>query len=461
MSMAERGSKITTAWVAAALLLVAPGMAKTAGASLRAGYAANWQGQNAPYADQDAQDQEQEKRDREQEKRDREQEKRDREQEKRDRDQERLERLSELYDDGREALDEDRYDRAADRFSQLAEMNGPQTDAALYWKAYAENKQGQKGTALATIADFKKRFPQSRWGKDIGALEIEVKQSTGSPTNPDAETDDLKILALRGIMQSDAEKGVPAIEKFLNGPASPKLKSNALFLLAQNGSPQARDVIVKIAKGQGNPDLQRKAVEYLGITGGAQFRQVLVDVYASTTDDSLKRKILNSFMISGDRDHLFALAKSEKNESLRADAIRQLGLVHAPDQLHQLYQAETSADVKKSILQAFFLSGDAKFLAEAAQTDKDPEIRRAAIHNLGLIGNEDSRQALLNIYNKETDRENKETVINSLFIQGNAHALVAIARSEKDPELKKAAVSKLALMNSKEGNDYLMEILQK
>jgi len=119
-------------------------------------------------------------------------------------------------------------------------------------------------------------------------------------------------------------------------------------------------------------------------------------------------------MIGGDRDHLFAAAKGEKNESLRADAIRQLGLVHAPDQLHQLYQSETSPNVKKDILQAFFLSGDAKFLAEVAQTDKDPEIRRTAIHNLGLIGNDDSRQALLNIYNKETDRENKETVLNSM-----------------------------------------------
>jgi hypothetical protein len=453
MSRVERGSKAVRV-CAAALLLIAPGAAKTAAAHSRVVFAAAWQ-------DQDAQDQEQAKRDREQEKRDREQEQRDREQEKRDREQERLERQSELYDDGREALDDDKFEKAAEKFSQLAELNGPQTDAALYWKAYAEDKQAQKAAALATIADFKKRFPQSRWAKDMSALEIEVKQSTGSQANLDQTDDDLKILALRGCMQSDPEKCVPVVEKFLDGPASPKLKSNALFLLAQNGSPQARDVIVKIAKGQGNPDLQRKAVEYLGITGGPQFRQVLADVYASTTDDSLKRKILNSFMVSGDRDHLFALAKSEKNESLRADAIRQLGLIHAPDQLHQLYQSETSPEVKKSILQAFFLSGDARFLAEVAQSDKDPETRRAAIHNLGIMGSEEARQALLNIYSKETDRENKEAVLNALFIQGNAHALVTIARSEKDPELKKIAVSKLALMHSKEGSDYLMELLQK
>lgn len=454
MSMAERRSKATTAWVAAALLLAVPGVTRMAAAQPRVAGGVNWQ-------DQEGGDREQEAREREEAKRDREQERRDREQEARDRVQERLDRSSELYDDGREALDEDKFDRAAEKFTELADMNGPQTDAALYWKAYAENKQAQKGAALATIADFKKRFPQSRWAKDIGALEIDVRQSTGGGAHVDSNDEDLKMLALQSLMNSNPQQAMPILEQVLNGPNSPKLKSKALFVLAQSGSSQSRDTLARIAKGQGNPDLQRRAVQYLGLFGGQEAKQVLAEVYASTTDDSIKREILKAYMIGGDREHLFQAAKSEKNEALRADAIRQLGLVHAPDQLHQLYQAETSSDVKKSILQAFFLSGDAKFLAEVAQTDKDPEIRRSAIHNLGLIGNEESRQALLNIYNKETDRENKETVINSLFMQGNAHALVAIARSEKDPELKKAAVSKLALMNSKEGNDYLMEILQK
>src|SRR5262249_23215239 len=95
-----------------------------------------------------------------QEKRDREQEARDREQEKRDREQERLERMQDLYDDGREALDDDKYQQAAEKFSALVQMNGPQTDAALYWKAYAENRQGKRDTALATIAELKRRYPQ-------------------------------------------------------------------------------------------------------------------------------------------------------------------------------------------------------------------------------------------------------------------------------------------------------------
>jgi len=456
MSIGERISRAVRIWTTAAALLLAPSMAKPAAArGIAEVPTGSWQEQSSA-------DREQEARDREQEKRDREQEARDREQEKRDREQERLERLDELYSDGREALDEDHYDRAAEKFSELASMNGPQTDAAMYWKAYAENKLGKKDSALATIADLEKKYVQSRWIKDAKALEIEVRQSTGHPPNPDIQSDDdLKLLALRGIMTGNPEKGVPMAEGILNGSGNPKLKSQALFLLMQNGSSQSREVLAKIARGQSNPDLQRKAIEYLGMSGGQQSRETLAQIYASSNDASVKRAIIRSYMIGGDKEHLFAAAKSEKDASLRAEAIRQLGIVHAPEELRQLYKTETTTEVKKDILQAFFLSGDAKFLAEAAQEEKDPEVRRTAIRNLGLVGSADAKEALLAIYAKETDRENKEAVLNALFIQGNAHALVTIARSEKDPQLKKTAVSKLAIMNSKEGNDYLMELLQK
>jgi hypothetical protein len=455
MSMGQQTSRAAKIGMIAAAVLIAPWMAKPASAHGAAAATESWQEQSSA-------DREQEARDREQEKRDREEEARDREQEKRDREQEHLERLDELYSEGREALDEDRYDRAAEKFSELASMNGPQTDAAMYWKAYAENKLGKRDSALATITDLEKKYAQSRWIKDAKALEIEVRQSTGHPPNPDNESDEgLKMLALQGIMNGNPERGVTTIEGILNGTGSPKLKSKALFLLAQNGSPQAREVLAKIAKGESNPDLQRKAVEYLGMFGGKESRQTLADIYASTSDQSVKRAIIRSYMIGGDKEHLLAAAKGEKDPSLRAEAIRQLGIMHAPEELRQLYKMESSTEVKKDIMQAFFLSGDAKFLAEAAQNEKDPEVRRMAIRNLGLISSADSKDALPAIYAKETDRENKEAVLNALFIQGNAHALVTIARSEKDPQLKKTAVSKLSIMNSKEGNDYLMEILQK
>jgi hypothetical protein len=411
---------------------------------------------------QEVQDREQEKREREEEKREREQEKREREEEAREQVQERLDRLQELYDDGREDLDEDRYDQAESKFKQLADMNGPQTDAALYWKAYAQNRMGKRDTALATIADLKRRFPQSRWQKDATALEIEVRQSSGQSVKPgDQGDDELKMLALQGLMNGDPQRGISILENILNGSGSPKLKSRALFMAAQSGRPEVREILGKIARGQNNPELQRKAVEYLGLFGGGEARKTLAEVYASTTDASVKHAILRSYMIGGDRERLFAAAKSEKDESLRREAIRQLGLVHGTGELEQLYQAETSTDVRREILQALFLAGDSPRLLQAAQSEKDPELRRAAIRNLGLVHSADSGKALQAIYAKETDREVREEVLNAFFLQGNASALVAIARAEKDPELKKTAVQKLSIMHSKEGTEYLMELLQK
>ena len=407
-------------------------------------------------------DQDQAKRDREQEQRDREQEKRDREQEKRDRDQEERERQQELYERGREALDEDRYDRAASSFDELAKRNGPQTDAALYWKAYAENRQGKRDAAIATLADLKHRFPQSRWQKDASALEIEVRQRSGQAPRPDSQNDeDLKMLAIQGLMNSDPERALPLLEKVLNGTGTPKEKSKALFVIAQSGSPEARQVLGRIASGQSNPDLQRKAVEYLGQFGGADSHKILADVYSKTTDESIKRAILRSYMISGDKDDLFAAAKSEKSESLRGEAIRQLGLVHGVDELQQLYQREPSSAVKQEILQAFFLAGDSNRLVQAATSEKDPELRRNAVRNLGLINSPDSAKALKTIYAKDSDRNVRREVLNAYFIQNDAVDLVDIARTEKDPELKREAVSKLSIMHNKVATDYLMEILQK
>ena len=412
--------------------------------------------------EQEKRDREQEARDREQEKRDREEEARDREEEKRDREQERVERLSDLYDEGREALDEDRYDRAESRFDQLAQMNGPQTDAALYWKAYAQNRMGKKDTSLATIADLKKRFPQSRWQKDAAALEIEVRQSSGQPANPEAQkNDELRMLALQGLINSDPERAIPFLGKVLEGSGSPKEKSKALFVLAQSGRPEAREILGKIARGQSNPDLQRKAIQYLGLFGGSEARKTLAEVYASSPDPAIKRSILRSYMIAGDKEHLFEAAKGEKNDEVKREAIRQLGLVHGQNELQQLYRMDNSPEVRRELLKAFFLSGDAPKLLEVAQADKDPELRREAIRNLGLIHSEDAGKALQSIYAKESDRGVKEEVLNSFFIQGNATAIVAVARNEKDAELKRVAVSKLSIMHSKEATDYLMEILQK
>ena len=406
-----------------------------------------------------AQDREQERRDREQvqAERAREREERDREREERQR-----ERQAELYDDGQEALDEGRWDRAADYFTRLAGMKGPRTDAALYWRAYALNRIGQRPEALQTIAELVKTYPNSRYLQQAKALEVEVRRDAGQPVRPESQGDEeLKLMAIQGLQHSDPERAVPMLEGILAGTASPKLKARALFVLAQSESPKAREVLAGVAKGNSLPDLQERAIQYLGVHGGAENRALLSQIYTSSNDIHIKRRVLRAFMVAGEKDRVMAAATGEKVPELRAEAVQQLGIMGAHAELAQLYQKESDVEVKKQILRAMFVGGDADRLIELARAETNPELRRTAVRNLGLVGSQRAGAALVEMYAKEGDRDIKRAVIEALFIQNNGEALVGIARKETDPSMKREIVQKLSLMpQSKVVMDYLMELLK-
>jgi hypothetical protein len=394
------------------------------------------------------------------------QEKQQREAERRQHEQERMDRMDQLYDEGRALLDQDQYEEAETRFSELEKMNGPQTDAVLYWKAYAQARSGKRTAALATIADFKKRFPQSHWHKDVEALEIEAQQSGGHQVAPEAQSDDdLKLLALESLMNTDPERAIPAAEKYLSGSAPPKIKSQALFLLAQSGRPESRVALARIAKDSNNPDVQRRAIQFLSAYGGgSDVSKILAEVYTTTSDSSVKRMILQSYMQTGRSDLLLAAAKSEKDEKLRLYAIRQMGYVQNPEQqkeLLQIYKSETSLDIRQELVQVFLTYSNAEALLEVAETEKDADLRRSAVRSLTYLPSQATPKVWVGIYGQESDKKVREEILNALFSQGNAAALVAVARVETDPTLKRDAIQKLTQMNNKDATDFLMELLSK
>ena len=55
-----------------------------------------------------------------------------------------------LYADGTRAINESRWQDAAGLFDKVAQLHGEHAEGALYWKAYAENKEGQAASALST-----------------------------------------------------------------------------------------------------------------------------------------------------------------------------------------------------------------------------------------------------------------------------------------------------------------------
>jgi len=368
-----------------------------------------------------------------------------------------------LYTQATAAMDEKRWDRALDLFTQVAAEKGERLDGALYWKAYVQNKLGQRTEALATIQELVKAQPNSRWISDAKALEVEVRSASGQPVKPEAESDDdLKLLALGGLVNADPEQSTAILQKLLQGPQSRKVKQRALFVLSQSKSPKALDMLVSMAKGSANPDLQREALNYLCITGAKQNQQVLSDIYAATAEKEIKRRILQAYMMAGDRDKLLAAAKSESDVALRVEAVRQLGMMHASEPLSQMLQTEVSTEVRRELLRAFMMAGDAERLAQIGRADSDVKLRVEAVRSMGMMGKEKTAASLVELYGVASQApEVRQAIISALYMQGNAKALVDIARKETNPELRKQLVRQLSTMKAKEATDFMMEIINK
>ena len=368
--------------------------------------------------------------------------------------------LDNVYDQARELIERNQYDRAVEVLDRVISGNGSQAPGAMYWKAYSLARIDRRPDALTTLGELRKQFPKSAWVKDAQALEVEVKQASGQSVNADSQSDDeLKLLALRGLQQSDPEAALPVIEKMLNGSSSVRVKDRALFLVSQSRSTRGRALLLGFAKGNGNPDLQLRAIRYIGQMGGSEASQALDEVYRATSEERVKREIIRALGNANARERLLALAKSETSADLRGDAVRQLGNQNAGTELEQLYRSETSAEVKQRILQGLQNGNNADKLAAIARNETDPQLRRSAIRSLGNVRSSTTTDMLTSLYASEQSEEVKKAIIEAMSNGDRAAALVTMARAEKNPALKQEIVRRLGNMRDPAARAYLLELL--
>jgi HEAT repeat protein len=364
----------------------------------------------------------------------------------------------ELYQSAKDALDNGEYDDAIRQFDEVVKIHGRKADGAMYWKAYAFNKAGNRAQALTAIGELRKSYPKSNWLRDAGPLEQEIR----GVSNPDSVSDEeLKLLAIQSLMNSNPEKAVPFLEKIITGNYSPKLKERALFVLSQSGSEKAQQVLMGLAKASNQPDLQKRAIRNLGMNGNSRNRAILKEIYNSSTDVGVKKSVFQAWLMCGCKDDVAALAKTEKNPELRREAIRFLGMMGGRAELLDFYKNSPDVQTREEAVGAMLLCGCSHELAEIVQTEKDPAVLDKAINTLGLVGGDESLAALTKVYSSQADIATKKKVINALFLHGAGKEMVALARKETNPELKKSLIQKMSLMSSPEISDYMMEILNK
>ncbi len=369
-----------------------------------------------------------------------------------------------LYSDATQAINDGRWSEAEPLLDQVFSMHGRRSDAALYWKAYVKVKEGRTSDALQACANLRQNYPQSSWLKDCSALEIEIRGKSDSPVQPQAEQDEeLKLLALSSIMQSGNSNALPILQQILEGQHSERLKERALFVLAQDQSKQARDLLGQIVRGEKDPNLQIKAIRLLAVAQGSGSSETLGSIYAKSADPAVKKAVLDAYLVMNEPEMLVQAAQHESDPQLARHAVSELGAMGAVSRLSQLYKATSSKELKLAILNAYVAAGTngADALGAIASNEQDPDLRRKAIRNMGPSGGPSVIPVLLSIYSKNSDEESKKAVIDALFVAGDAHDLVALARSEKDPAARRNIVNKLAVMQNKEATDYMLEILNK
>lgn len=364
----------------------------------------------------------------------------------------------ELYTSAKDALDNGEYDNAIKQFDEVIKIHGRRADGAMYWKAYALGKAGNKAQGLTTIGELRKQYPKSTWLKDANVLEQEWR---GGANPENISDEELKLLAIQSLMNSDPEKAVPPLEKIITGNYPPKLKDKALFVLSQSGSEKAQEILMRLAKTNNQPDLQKRAIRYMGMNGNGRNRAVLKEIYNSSTDVGVKKSVFQAWLMCGCKDDVAALAKTEKNPELRREAIRYLGMMGGRTELLEFYKNSPDVETRREAVGAMLLCGCAHELAEIVQTEKDPVVLDKAINTLGLVGGDESLAALTKVYNSQADLSMKKKVINALFLHGAGKEMVALARKETNPQIKRELIQKMSLMSSPEISDYMMEILNK
>lgn len=366
---------------------------------------------------------------------------------------------SEAYRQGQRALEEERWDDAARAFSSLIREAGPETDPALYWKAYADWKARRKKAALEGLRHLLSSYPQSPWADDAKALELEIRGARGSKEQAEVDGgEELKLYALDGLLQIEPEKAMPVLERLLAGDSSLRVKERALFVLSQSEVPRARETLVRIAKTGEPPELRREAVQMLGIAGGPEDIAAL-SALAREAPRDMREAVVEAYLVAGRPDELGAIARKDPDPAVRAKAIEALAAIGALPILRELWSNESEREARSKLLEAFGIAGDVETLSTAARESTDPELRQKAIEGLGITGSPEAARTLRELYGRLPDPTDKRKVLDAFLIQGDAKTMIELFRAERDPAMKKTILERLTVMDDPEATRIILDAL--
>jgi tetratricopeptide (TPR) repeat protein len=172
-----------------------------------------------------------------------------------------------------------------------------------------------------------------------------------------------------------------------------------------------------------------------------------------TTDESkVKDGVLFVFSQSGYPQALSVVtktAKDTKSPELQKRAVRYLAIVGGDETkkaLNEVYATSKDPVVRRAVMKAYLITGDRMQLLTLAKTEPNIELRSDAVTQLGAMG---ARNELSDLYKNEGAIQIRKRIIQAMFMSGNFDKLLEIAKTEKNPELRGTAVRNIGFTGGK------------
>jgi tetratricopeptide (TPR) repeat protein len=219
-------------------------------------------------------------------------------------------------------------------------------------------------------------------------------------------------------------------------------KALQVEIRSQNGQPLSPETAT-------DEDLKLLALNSLMSTDPERSLPMLEKLLKSSNSPKLKERALFVLAQSGSqasRDLLAGIAKGGSNPDLQSKAIEYLGIHGGRDNLQVLvdvYKSSNDAQVKRTILNSFMVAGSRDNLLAVAKSEANPELK---VHAIQMLGNVGGAADLAQLYSADAAADVKRAVIQGLFISGNSDKLFEIVKNEKDEALRRYAINQLGVM---------------
>jgi HEAT repeat protein len=377
------------------------------------------------------------------------------------------------FREGRDLIERENWPQAAEKFSSFVSAfpKDRDVDAALYWYAYALQKQGKKEQAVAPLLRLINKFPNSSWRREGETMLVVLGRRDAVQQALDRSNCEIKILALQSLFQANEERALSFVGDVLKSPSTdcPGLKSAAVSLLGSQGGARAIPLLLEIARSQTDIKLRLTAIKRLGEQNGDSLADDLSRLYDSDRTKEIRVQILRALAEMDSpraETKLVELARAGDDLSLRQVAIRSLGEKNGNaslDELIRLYDADRTLEIRTQILRALSQREDPKAhakLLDVARNGETPELRIEAIRRLGDRGGA-SLEDLLQLYTSETNVGIKQGLLRAFSDSNDPRALAKlyeIARSADSVDLRATAIRGLGQRNDDQTVEQLVSM---